>query len=196
MVDSLFTTIMDPVDHMELARRNDLANRKIESERPVKSDLDKDAFLNLLVTQLTHQDPLQPMEDKQFIAQMAQFSTLEQINNMSDGMGKMANELAGMTNMVSRNNALSLLGMVVEIDDNGMPVVGRVQQVSGGETHKLRVNGRFYDYDSVRSVGFDELLPVNPASVRTPKEDESGTGAPPHDTTIEETSESEGKEEA
>lgn len=50
--------------------------------------LDKDAFLKLLVTQLRHQDPLNPVEDKEFIAQMAQFSTLEQVQNLNKTMIK------------------------------------------------------------------------------------------------------------
>jgi flagellar basal-body rod modification protein FlgD len=50
------------------------------------STMDKDAFLKLLVTQLSHQDPLNPVEDKEFIAQMAQFSTLEQVQNLNKTM--------------------------------------------------------------------------------------------------------------
>ncbi|HQD50497.1 MAG TPA: flagellar hook capping FlgD N-terminal domain-containing protein, partial [Defluviitaleaceae bacterium] len=48
-----------------------------------KNELSKDAFLNLLVTQLRYQDPLNPTDDKEFLAQMAQFSALEQMQNMN-----------------------------------------------------------------------------------------------------------------
>ncbi|MCT4688228.1 flagellar hook capping FlgD N-terminal domain-containing protein [Vallitalea sp.] len=47
------------------------------------NNLDKDAFLNLLVTQMRYQDPLNPTQDKDFLAQMAQFSALEQMNNLN-----------------------------------------------------------------------------------------------------------------
>lgn len=52
----------------------------------LNNKLDKDAFLRLLTTQLSNQDPLNPMEDKDFIAQMAQFSSLEQLQNMNETM--------------------------------------------------------------------------------------------------------------
>ncbi|ADU30753.1 flagellar hook assembly protein FlgD [Evansella cellulosilytica] len=51
-------------------------------------DLDKDAFLRILITQLQNQDPLNPMEDKEFIAQMAQFTSLEQMTNMNTNLQK------------------------------------------------------------------------------------------------------------
>lgn len=47
------------------------------------TEMGKDQFLQLLVTQLQNQDPLNPMEDKDFMAQMAQFSSLEQMMNMT-----------------------------------------------------------------------------------------------------------------
>ena len=50
------------------------------------NELGKDDFLQLLVTQMQHQDPLAPMEDKDFIAQMAQFTSLEQMKNMNNAV--------------------------------------------------------------------------------------------------------------
>ncbi len=48
--------------------------------------LGKDAFLKLLVTELSNQDPLNPMDDRDFIAQLAQLSTLEQMTSMNAGL--------------------------------------------------------------------------------------------------------------
>jgi flagellar hook assembly protein FlgD len=63
------------------------------------TELDKNAFLNLLIAQLKNQDPLNPMKDQEFIAQLATFSSLEQMGNMNKNM--------------ERNFSMGLLGATV-----------------------------------------------------------------------------------
>ena len=57
--------------------------------RETPKQLGKDDFLKLLITQLSQQDPTSPMKDQDFIAQMAQFSSLEQMKNISSGISRM-----------------------------------------------------------------------------------------------------------
>ena len=61
-------------------------------------ELGKDAFMQLLITQLTHQNPLEPMENTEFISQLAQFSTLELQQNMASAMELMALTQTAATN--------------------------------------------------------------------------------------------------
>lgn len=78
------------------------------------NDLGKDAFLNLLVTQMQYQDPLEPSDNSEFLAQMAQFSALEQMQNLNATMsmsqasslidkyvqGSVTNDVSGETTQV------------------------------------------------------------------------------------------------
>src|SRR3954471_6361577 len=65
-----------------------LSNYQQSQKRTPSSTLGKDDFLKLLMTQLQNQDPSKPMEDTDFIAQMAQFSSLEQMTNMTSTFGE------------------------------------------------------------------------------------------------------------
>ncbi len=82
--------------------------------------LGKDDFLQLLVAQLTHQDPLEPMDDTQFIAELAQFSSLEQLQNMNESIN---NSLAwDYLQMQTINNtmATSLIGRDIKATFNNI----------------------------------------------------------------------------
>jgi flagellar basal-body rod modification protein FlgD len=59
-------------------------------EKKGKDPLSRDAFLSLLVTQLQHQDPTEPMDNSQFIAQLAQFSSLEQLTQLNTTLSAIA----------------------------------------------------------------------------------------------------------
>lgn len=89
------------------------------------AQLDRNAFLKLLITQLQYQDPMQPLEDKEFIAQLAQFSSLEQMQQMNDGFGQLAKN-------GTNAQAFALIGRTVEYPDEetGEPVKGKVDSVS------------------------------------------------------------------
>ena len=69
----------------------------------IDSGLGQNAFLQLLVTQLQHQDPLQPQDDTQFLAQLAQFTSLEQLTNINTSLQTLVT-LAGGSSPTSSNS--------------------------------------------------------------------------------------------
>lgn len=93
--------------------------------READQQLDRDAFLNLLITQIQHQDPMEPMQDREFIAQLAQFSSLEQMQLMNQNMSLMALQNAG-------TYATSLVGREITALQPGVdtPLTGTVTSVS------------------------------------------------------------------
>jgi len=84
--------------------------------------LGKDDFLQLLVTKLEHQDPLNPMEDEDFIAQLAQFSSLEQMYNIAEGIN--SSNQWDFLQMQSINNVMAsgLIGRDVKAEYSGVYV--------------------------------------------------------------------------
>jgi flagellar basal-body rod modification protein FlgD len=107
---------------------------------PVASkDIDKNAFLKLLVTQLEHQDPMNPSSPEEFSAQLAQFSSLEQLTNLNNLLTAQAtsnaqNTLASTTSLGASlvgRDVLSL-GNAVAVDDAGHAAVSVDVGGSGG----------------------------------------------------------------
>lgn len=69
---------------------------KVQDAAKTQSQMDKDAFINLLVTQMKYQDPLEPMENTEMLAQLAQFTALEQMLNVAQTNQKqLANSMIG-----------------------------------------------------------------------------------------------------
>ena len=105
----------------------------------------RDQFLKILLTQLQTQDPTSPVEDKEFIAQMAQFSSLEQMTNV-------ATEFRRLNQAMISGQALGVLGRNVELATDDGPVAGRVDAVSQGSNPTIRVDGREYRFDQIIRV--------------------------------------------
>ncbi len=141
---------LTPQEQARVSQQVDAFNKTLNEGRGAKANaaLDKNDFLKILITQLSHQDPTQPMDDKAFVAQMAQFSSLEQMTNMSEGLARVAD-------LISRSQAVNLLGNAVEISEGGSTVSGIVEAVTSGDFPQVMVNGQYYDFANVQKVKRD-----------------------------------------
>lgn len=119
------------------------------------SSLGKDDFMQLLVTQLRNQDPFQPIENQEFVAQLAQFSTLEQTQNMAAGLGDLAGMQSQLLQLESLAQGAAFLGKTVVYTDGGTGEQGEgtvdaVELTEGGVA--LRINDTQIPLDAVLQV--------------------------------------------
>ena len=104
--------------------------------RETSSNLEKDDFLKLLITQLQNQDPTSPMDDTAFVSQMATFSSLEQMNNMNRTLETMLqsqneNLLVGYSQFIGKEVAYHRVDLESEQMMEGKGMVAAVQFKSG-----------------------------------------------------------------
>jgi flagellar basal-body rod modification protein FlgD len=89
---------------------------KAEKPREIKKTLGKDDFLKIMITQMQHQDPTSPFKAEQMAAEMAQFSSVEQMQNMNQSLQKMANQ-----DPAERMVMTNLIGKTVTVDKDRFP---------------------------------------------------------------------------
>ncbi|MFW6178197.1 MAG: flagellar hook assembly protein FlgD [Desulfohalobiaceae bacterium] len=102
------------------------AEEEFAEEPGGSSELDRDSFLKILLTQLETQDPTDPMKDRDFVAQLAQFSSLEQLINLNDGMEnmqetKLQDRMLGALSFVGKD--VRAEGGQIQKDDSGTSTV-------------------------------------------------------------------------
>ena len=132
-------------------------------EVKANDDLGKDAFLQLLVTQLKNQDPLDPQDNSEYIAELAQFSSLEQMTNVVsklEDLGKIVDNIDSsvligqLSGMIGKG--IDWVETVEEADADGNPlthqeaksgVVSGVTIVDGNPSVSVDVNGQKYQVD-------------------------------------------------
>jgi flagellar basal-body rod modification protein FlgD len=114
--------------------------------RVPQKNLGQDDFLKLITVQLAKQDPMKPMEDTAFIAQMANFSALEAQNTLAKEMGY----LRADTQMQAAN---SMLGREVTVATKDGEITGLVDSVTADASSiYVNVGGQQYAFSSVTSV--------------------------------------------
>lgn len=140
------------------------------------SSLDKDAFLQLLVAQMQYQDPLQPTSNTEYMSQLAQFSTVEELQNIDSTFGN--------------SQAMNLTGQYVIL--NVPDAAGNINQVSGLVDYVTLSEGKTYFHigeeyypseylDSVVSIDYleyisrDENTTQNSNNNESSKEDDSNS---------------------
>lgn len=88
-----------------------------------QSTLDQEDFIRLFLTELTYQDPLEPVNNRDFLAQMAQFANLEQVRQSNEN-------IENLIAVSAADQALGLIGKQVQAgSDGGVPVTGTVGTV-------------------------------------------------------------------
>lgn len=114
--------------------------------------LDRDAFLKLLIVQLRNQDPLKPMEDKEFIAELAQFSSLEQMQLTNRSLETFIQNVDLFAKSQSAFAAAGLIGRTITAIDPSPPV-----DEETGESSERVLTAKV---ESVRFKGGESLLRI------------------------------------
>lgn len=142
MANTLNTITVDGVTYNSAAYA---ATQK--TEKKANDDLGKDAFLQLLVTQLRNQDPLDPQDNSEYIAELAQFSSLEQMTNVVTNLEDLSKVVNNIDTSVLVGQLSGMIGMQIdwvetinEADATGAPTT-RKETLTGTVTGVTIVEG-------------------------------------------------------
>ena len=142
----------------------------------------KDDFLKLLIVQLKNQDPLSPVDDSQFLAQMAQFSALEQMTNIAESVQELNHNLTWLSSQSLLTQGAAMIGKEAKgLDDQGNEVSGLITSVRWhGYTLQVQIGENLLKLENLTEVRESSANPVVPNPSPSPEtvnnqEDSSGT---------------------
>lgn len=134
------------------------------TDRKTSSKNDSNMFLNLMLQQLKNQDPTQPTDNTEWLSQLAQYSSLEQMTQMNTGLTNCMNYISAMYKDMSMNaeitQTLSMVGKEVTItipdekdSSKTTEITGKVTEANFKDgTGKVKVNGEYYSISNITSI--------------------------------------------
>lgn len=143
----------------------------VEKASKKSNELGKDAFLKLMMAQMQNQDPLSPMDNTQMVAQMAQFTSVEQLTNISDQLSKMGDSLGNTSGLIGKEITWLIQTKTGNYDVvTGQPEV--IQERESGIVDSIVVrSGVHYVKIGAREV---EVSQIEQVSVPVEEETEQG----------------------
>ena len=155
---------MSTITSQITAMRNETAYVQNQQERTTGMKNDSNMFLTLMLKQLECQDPTEPTDNTQWLSQLAQYSSLEQMTQMNSGLENCAKYINAMYDdmMINSeiNQTLSMIGKDVTLQipneadpKNPTTITGNVTEASFEDgTGKIKVNGQYYSIENVISI--------------------------------------------
>ena len=134
------------------------------TDRKTSSKNDSSMFLNLMLQQLKNQDPTQPTDNTEWLSQLAQYSSLEQMTQMNTGLTNCMNYISAMYKDMAMNaeitQTLSMVGKEVTItipdekdSTKTTEITGKVTEANFKDgTGKVKVNGEYYSISNITSI--------------------------------------------
>lgn len=145
--------------------QNTTAYNNTTTNETKNSDMtDSNMFLTLMLEQLKSQDPTQPTDNTEWLSQLAQYSSLEQMTQMNQGLEDCMNYIAALYSDMAANaevtQTLSMIGKDVTISiedpdnkDKTIEITGTVTEASFEDgTGKVKVNGEYYSIANIISI--------------------------------------------
>ena len=155
------------------------ALQEAKQEKKGSNDVtDANMFLKLMLKQMEQQDPTEPTDNSQWLAQMAQYSSLEAMNNLNSSFGKVADQLSTMNDTIASNASITqTLSLVVKevtlqvpkVDENGKAVLDEKGNQVYNEVKGTVTEASFAGGEGIISIG-DKSYPIGYVeSIRNPQ---------------------------